>query len=155
MKLAIILFSGILAFGAHSAMADDTVKVLVGTQTYQCEINTVLTCKAVNALQQKEMTVKKSGGKIQIADAAKGLSIDIDTTFENADMSYAVTLCSNTACTLSSSNGGANGYINQTMFGQYNITEKSFFVIGFFITTQNKPISLDAKLLSNLKLRHF
>jgi hypothetical protein len=137
-------FFAFSAFSAETkALADETQKVLIGTQTYQCDINPQLSCKAINNVQQKEILIKKNGGKIQIADAPKGLSADIDTTFENSQMSYDITLCSKTVCTTSNSNGGQNGYINQTMFGQYNITEKTFFVLGFFINSENHPVNLE------------
>lgn len=148
----------LLGFGAYAllfnvAMADDSVKVSVGTQTYLCTINGNLTCNAVNDIEQQTLTLKKSGGHFQIADAPRKLSADIDTTVENAQVSYSVTFCSNTVCTLSTSNGGANAYINQTMFGQYNITEKSFYVLGFFINSQNAPVNLQEKILTQFALK--
>lgn len=145
-KLLLALGSSLLLF--NIAMADDTVKVAVGTQTYQCTINGNLTCNAVNEVQQQTLTIKKNGGHFQIADAARKLTADIDTTTENAQVSYAVTFCSSSVCTLSTSNGGKNAYINQTMFGQYNITEKSFYVLGFFINSQNAPVNLEEKILA-------
>lgn len=122
--------------------ADDTVTALVGTQTYQCTMGTDLVCNPVNTLQQKQIVLNKNGSSFQIADAARGLEALIETSVTDGDMSYDITFCSSTVCTVSSSNGGPDGYINQTMFGQYNITEKTFFVLGFFITTQSKVTNL-------------
>lgn len=140
---------------AHAdVVAADSVSVVVGTQTYQCSMTEGLKCNPVNAVQQQQITLKKNGGKIQIADSARGLSVDIATSVENNQVSYDATFCSNTVCTLSTNNGGVNGYIDQTMFGQYNITEKTFYVLGFFITSQNKTINLKEKVMSrfsNLK----
>lgn len=136
--------------------ANDSVTALVGTQTFQCTFGTELSCTPANELQQKQIVLKKDGSSFKIADEARGLEALIDTSLSNGDMSYDVTFCSTTVCTLSSSNGGPNGYINQTMYGQYNVTEKSFFVLGFFITTQNKPFNLKEKIeqkFSSFKLK--
>ncbi len=152
MKYLILALSSTL-FSFNIAQAADTVKVAVGTQTYQCTINGNLTCNPVNEVQQQTMTLKKNGGHFQIADTPRNLSADIDTTLENGQVSYAVTFCSHTVCTLSTSNGGANAYINQTMFGQYNVTEKSFYVLGFFINSQNTPVNLQEKILAQFTLK--
>lgn len=144
----IVLYSAISFLLSAASFAEDTVKVLVGTQTFQCEINGNLSCKAINNVQQKEMSIKKDGAKIQIADQAKGLSADIITSLNAGNVVYDITLCSNTACSISDNNGGSNGYINQTMFGQYNITEKTFYVLGFFINSENKSVDLAEKIYS-------
>jgi hypothetical protein len=146
MKKLLLSFGATLLFlNLSNAKADDTVSVLVGTQTYQCTTAGGLKCNAVNSVQQQQMTIKKNGGKIQIADSARNLSADISTSVDNNEMSYDVAFCSKTVCTQSSSNGGAVGYINQTMFGQYNLTESSFYVLGFFISSQNKALDLETK----------
>ena len=145
-KLLLVLGTTLLSL--NIALAADSVKVAVGTQTYQCTINGNLTCNPVNEVQQQTMTIKKNGGHFQIADAPRNLSADIDTTVENGQVSYAVTFCSHTVCTLSTNNGGVNAYINQTMFGQYNVTEKSFYVLGFFINSQNTSVNLKEKILA-------
>ena len=138
-----------------SEVVDETIKVMVGTQTYQCEIaNQSLSCKPVNSVQQKEMNIKKNGGRIQITDAPRGLSVEITTSLDNTQVNYNASLCSNTVCTVTDNNGGVNGYINQTMFGQYNITEKSFFVLGFFINSQIKPVNLEEKIKSQFSSYH-
>lgn len=149
----LLLVIGASVLMSNMALADDTIKVAVGTQTYQCTINGNLTCNAVNEVQQQTLTLKKNGGHFQIADAPRKLAADIDTTIENNEVSYAVTFCSSAVCTLSTSNGGKNAYINQTMFGQYNITEKSFYVLGFFINSQNAPMNLEEKIMAQFALK--
>lgn len=138
-KLMLCLGSFLLISGAQAA---DTVTALIGTQTYQCSFGPDLVCKPANELQQKQIVLKKNGSSLKIADAPRGLEAIIDTSVTDGDMSYDITFCSKTVCTLSSNNGGPEGYINQTMLGQYNMTEKTFFVLGFFITTQNKAANL-------------
>ncbi len=127
------------------AIDAESIKVLVGTQTYHCETNGGLSCKAINAVQQKEIFIKKNGGKIQVVDEPRNLSADITTTMDNGEMNYDITLCSQSVCTQNSSNGGASGIIDLTMFGQFLLSEKSFYVLGFFISSQNRAAPLEEK----------
>jgi hypothetical protein len=142
MKKLMLCLVSLLAISAAAYADEDTVTALVCAQTYQCTMGTELVCKPVNELQQQEVVLKKDGSVFRIADEARELDALIETSVTDGDMSYDITFCSKTVCTVSSSNGGAEGYINQTMFGQYNITEKTFYVLGFFITTQNKAANL-------------
>ena len=129
------------------AYAEDTVKVSVGTQTYLCTLTSQLTCNPTNQVQQQVMNLKKNGGKIQIADKERGLSADIDTSLDHNNVIYDLTLCSDKTCSISTVNSDAVGNINQLMLGQYNITEKSFYVLGFFINSQGKAMDFEAALL--------
>jgi len=133
---------------ATSAFAEDTVKVTVGTQTYLCELSSELNCKAVNAVQQKEILLKKQSGKVQIEDKAKGLSAEVITNFVNNSVVYDMTLCSNQSCSISTTTSDATGNINQVMSGQYNITQNSFYVLGFFISTHANAVNLEEKILN-------
>ncbi len=148
--ISLLLSAASFADDTPTNTASDTVKVLVGTQTFKCDLNGSLSCKAINEIQQKEMVVKKDGGKIQIAEQSKGLSADIVTSLNNGNVIYDITLCSNTVCTVSDNNGGSNGYINQSMFGQYNITEKTFYVLGFFINSENNSVNLSESIYSKI-----
>lgn len=144
MKKLLLCLGSLIAISTVSYADDETVTALVGAQTYKCTMETELVCKPVNELQQQEVVLKKNGSSLTIADDERGLDALIETSVADGDMSYDITFCSKTVCTVSSSNGGSDGYINQTMFGQYNITEKTFYVLGFFITTQNKAANLKA-----------
>lgn len=149
----LLLTLGTTLFFLNLAHADvpaaDSVNVIVGTQTYLCTTSGGLKCNPVNTVQQSQFTLLKNGDKVQIADSARGLSADITTSVKNGLMSYGIVLCSKTVCTQSSNNGGAAGYINQMMFGQYNLTESSFYVLGFFITSQNKAMDLETSAKQN------
>lgn len=131
---------------------DSTVKAVVGTQTYQCTLNPNLSCKAVNELQKKEIVLKKNGGQVSLVDSARNLSADISTTLDGVNVVYDITLCSGLACSISTVTTNAAGSINQVMSGQYNITEKSFFVLGAFISNQKAEINLEEKVLHSHKL---
>lgn len=142
--LAIVLF----LISTTVVLADDSVKVTVGTQTYLCELSNELNCKAVNAVQQKVILLKKQSGKVQIEDKVKGLSAEVITNFVNNNVVYDMTLCSNLSCSISTTTSDATGNINQVMSGQYNITQNSFYVLGFFISTHANPINLEEKILN-------
>lgn len=124
----------------------DTVKINVATQTYQCTITQSLTCTPVNQVQTKIMEINKVDGKISIADAPKGLSMDLVSSVENGNVYYDITICSSKSCSLNNVAGGTTGKIAQTMFGQYNITEKSFYVLGVSYNTDNAPIDFQRKI---------
>jgi hypothetical protein len=128
----------------------DVVKINVATQTYQCTITQNLSCTPVNQVEQKVMEINKNGGKVSIADAPKGLSVDLVSSVTNGNIFYDITLCSSKACSLNNVAGGATGSIAQTMFGQYNITEKSFYVIGVSFNTTIKLVDFESKI-HNLK----
>jgi hypothetical protein len=136
-----------------AAFSDDTVKVKVGTQTYLCEITTQLNCKAVNQVQQKEILLKKNSGSVHIEDKERGLTADIATTIDNNNVTYDITLCSAQSCTLNTVTSDTIGNINQTMSGQYNITQKSFYVLAFFISGHTGAVNFDVDILN--KLPHF
>lgn len=151
MKKLMLCLVSLLTISAAAYADDDTVTALVGTQTYLCTMGTELVCEPANELQQQQIELKKDGSAFKIADELRGLEALVETSVTEGDMSYDVTFCSKTVCTVSSSNGGSEGYINQTMFGQYNITEKSFYVLGFFITTQNKAANLKDLIQAKFK----
>lgn len=144
----------LLLISTAASATDDSVQALVGTQTYQCTIGAELDCRAVNEVQQKQIVLKKNGSSFKVSDVPRGLEALIETSVSEGDMNYDVTFCSKKVCTLSSSNGGSDGYINQTMFGQYNITEKTFFVLGFFISTQGKTANFKKILTEKLSNFH-
>jgi hypothetical protein len=143
-----------LIINSSQLFADDTVKVTVGTQTYLCEITTQLSCKAINQVQQKEMILKKNGGTVSIEDKAQNLSGDIVTSLDKSSVVYDMTLCSALACTINTVTTDASGTINQVIAGQYNITQKSFYVLGFFISTHTHGVNIEEKIsqkMANLK----
>ena len=146
----IVGFLSFLLLSSNIALADDTVKVTVGTQTYLCELTSQLNCKAVNQLQKQDIQLKKNAGQISIADKERNLTADIATTLENNNVVYDVTLCSSQACSLSTVTSDPTGNINQVMSGQYNITQKSFYVLGFFISTHANGVNLEENLLNKL-----
>lgn len=139
-KLLFLVFLFTNSKGIHAAT--DSVNAIVGTQTYQCTLEAELNCKPVNELQQKQIVLKKNGSAFKISDEGRALEALIETSVTDGDMNYDITFCSKAVCTISSSNGGPEGYVNQTMFGQYNMTEKTFFVLGFFISTQDKVANM-------------
>lgn len=140
----------LLIFPLSTFAADtnsDTIKINVATQTYQCTIaNQSLSCNPVNQVEQKVLEVKKNDGKIQVADNPKGLSFDLSTSINNGNVLYDITLCSNTSCTVNNVYSGPNGAINQILLGQYNITEKSFYVLGVSLSSQNKILDIGEKI---------
>lgn len=145
----------LLLISSNIAQADDTVKVTVGTQTYYCEITTQLNCKAVNQLQKKEIQLKRNAGQVSIEDKERGLTADIATSLDNNNMVYDLTLCSSQACSLSTVTTDPTGNIKQVMSGQYNITQKTFYVLGFFISTHANGANMEENLLSKLSKLSF
>lgn len=146
----IIIFMGLFLITTKLVIADDNIKVNVGTQTYLCQITTQLECKAVNQIQQKEITLKKNSGKIQIEDKERNLAADIATSLDNNNIVYDITLCSSQSCSLSTITSDTTGRINQVMSGQYNINEKSFYVLGFFINNHGTNINFEQKILTKI-----
>jgi hypothetical protein len=140
--LALFLLSTTAVF------ADDSVKVKVGTQTYLCEITTQLNCKAVNQVQQKELLLKKNAGAVHIEDKERGLTADIATAIDNNNVIYDITLCSAQSCSLNTVTSDPTGNVNQTISGQYNITQKSFYVLAFFISNRTSVINIEADILN-------
>jgi hypothetical protein len=138
----------------NSAYADDTVRVTVGTQTYHCEIGTALTCNPVNEVQQKTILLKKNGGNLSVEDKARNLSAYTVTSLSGAKVVYDITICSSQSCSISTVTSDSSGNINQVISGQYNITQKSFDVLGFFISTQNGVVDLQAKIQNLKSLLH-
>jgi hypothetical protein len=144
----IIIFLSLLI--SVASFADDTVKVTVGTQTYLCEITNQLNCKATNKIQKTEIFVKKNAGQINIQDKERKLDGEIATSLDHGNVVYDLTLCSPDSCGLSTVTTDSNGSINQVVSGQYNITQKSFYVLGFFISTHASDINLEEKILTNI-----
>ena len=66
------IFLSFLLILSTNLFAEDTVKVLVGTQTYLCEITNQLNCKAVNQVQKAEIQLKKNAGNVTIEDKETG-----------------------------------------------------------------------------------
>ncbi len=132
---------------ATSTFADDFVKVTVGTQTYHCELTNQLNCTAVNQVQKKEILLKKQAGKVQIEDKERNLSAEVITSLDNNNVVYDMTLCSSQSCSLITNTSDATGNINQVISGQYNITQNSFYVLGFFISTHANDLNLEEKVL--------
>lgn len=133
-----------------AAIADDTVKVTVGTQTYLCEITSQLNCKAANQVQKTDLQLKRNGGQINIQDKDRKLNAEIATSLDYNNMIYDLTICSAETCSQSTVTTDPNGSINQVMAGQYNITQKSFYVLGFFISTHATDVSFEDKILTNI-----
>ncbi|MGZ3807585.1 MAG: hypothetical protein ACXVCE_05825 [Bacteriovorax sp.] len=144
-----IAFLGLFLLTSTQSFAEDTVKATIGTQTYLCELTTQLSCKAVNQVQQKEMLLKKNAERIQIEDKDRGLSAEVSTSLDNNNVVYDLTLCSSQSCSMSTVTSDPSGNINQVMSGQYNITQKSFYVLGFFISTHANGLNLEDKILNS------
>jgi hypothetical protein len=121
---------------SNSSFADDTVKVTVGTQTFHCELGQALSCKAINQIQQKAIVLKKTGGQVSVEDKPRGLSAEVVTSLNGTNVVYDMSVCSTQTCSLSTVTSDSSGKIDQVISGQYNMTQKSFDVIGFFISTQ-------------------
>lgn len=144
---SLLIASLIFSASPFAAEPSATVKLSLATQTYQCTIaNQNLNCTPVNQIERKVMDINKNGGKVQIADAAKGLSLDLVTSLNNGNVLYDLTLCSNTACTINDVYSNANGSINQVMLGQYNITETSFFVLGVSLTNASGAVDFSEQI---------
>ena len=142
---------GILLLISNNAFADDTVKVRVGTQSYHCELNPELSCKAVNEVQQKVILLKKNGGQVGVEDKLRGLTADAVTSLNGTDIVYDVTICSAQSCSISTVTSDSTGKINQVISGQYNITQKAFDVLGFFISTQAGVTNLKDLILKKIE----
>ncbi|MDO9182720.1 MAG: hypothetical protein Q7U04_09940 [Bacteriovorax sp.] len=133
-----------------NTFADDTMKITVGTQSYHCELGSTLDCKAVNEVQQKTIMLKKNGGSIGVEDKPRALSADAITSLNGTNVVYDVTICSAQSCSISTLTTDSAGKINQVISGQYNITQKSFDIIGFFISSQAGVANLQEIVLSKL-----
>jgi len=140
--IGMIVLNSLGTLMAYEATGD-TVKLNVATQTFQCNItNQSLNCSPINQVSQKTIDVPKNAGKFQVQDSPKGLSMDVSTAFADSEVSYHMTLCSNTTCTINDSYGGAEGRIDQVMYGQYNLTEKSFSVLAVAISSTASNVNL-------------
>lgn len=148
MSKTVLLLS--LLLSSTIVLAADTINVTIGTQTYFCELASQLNCKAVNQLQKEDIQLKKNGSVVSIADKERNLSAEIATSLNNNNVVYDLTLCSSQACSLSTVTSDPAGTINQVASGQYNITQKSFYVLGFFISTHSKGINFEERLLNKL-----
>ena len=135
---------------SNSVFAEDTVKVTVGTQTYHCDLGAELSCKAVNEVQQKVIVLSKSGGQVGVEDKARGLTVSAVTSLSSKNVVYDLTICSSQSCSISTVTSDSTGKINQVISGQYNITQKSFDVLGFFISTQGDASNLQDKIIQKL-----
>jgi hypothetical protein len=151
----LFLLLSLLLIGVHqsNAFADDTVKVIVATQTYQCDFTDKLNCKAINEFQQKEIMIKKNGGSVQVEDKEHGLMATMVTVLEGSNVSYGLTLCSALSCSVSTVESNSNGDIAQSMSGQYNITQKSFKVLLFFITNKLSSTNMGNKFFDSAMKR--
>jgi hypothetical protein len=125
----------ILLTNVSLSFADDTVRLFAATQTYFCEMSDQMNCKAVNQPQQKEILLNKNGGNVRIEDKEHKLSANAYVSMENTNVAYEMTLCSEQVCSVSVMITDSTGTITQSMSGQYNLTQKSFYVLLFFITT--------------------
>ncbi|MDD4974087.1 MAG: hypothetical protein PHY93_07030 [Bacteriovorax sp.] len=141
---------GLILLISNSSFAEDTVKVTVGTQSYHCDLGAELSCKAVNEVQQKAIVLKKNGGQVGVEDKARGLNADAVTSLNGTNVVYDVTICSGQSCSISTVTSDSTGKINQVISGQYNITQKSFDVLGFFISTQAGVTELQEIILQKL-----
>lgn len=138
MKSLLITASILLSSSLLAAEQGSTVKLAIATQTYKCTIaNQNLSCAAANEIQKKVIDLNKNGGKVQIADAARGLSLDLSASLADGNVNYDLTLCSNTVCTINDVYSNSQGSISQIMLGQYNLTESSFYVLGVSISSTN------------------
>ena len=149
-----IKFTALLGFYlllTNITLADDTVKVTVGTQSYHCDLGSELNCKAINEVQQKVINLKKNGGQVGAEDKVRGLSADVITSLNGNNVVYDVTICSGQSCSISTVTSDLTGKINQVISGQYNITQKSFDILGFFISTQANAINLQETILNKLE----
>jgi hypothetical protein len=137
------LFLILILFASSKSFAADTVKVIIATQVLQCTLGEKLNCKALGQIQSKEIVLKKEGGNVELVDKEHGLSAEIVTSLENNNVVYSMTLCSSETCSISTTNTDQKGNINQSMSGQYNYTQKSFYILLFFITNQVSGLNLE------------
>ena len=135
----------------NTSFAEDTVKVTVGTQTYHCELGAELSCKAINQVQQKSLLLKKNGGQVGVEDKPQGLNADVSTSLNGTNVVYDFTICSAQTCSVTTTTSDSTGKINQVISGQYNITQKSFNILGFFISNQAGAIDLQEQVLQNIR----
>ena len=124
----------------------------VGTQTYHCDLGAELNCKAVNEVQQKAILIKKNGGQVGVEDKPRGLTADAVTSLSGTNVVYDLTICSPQACSIATTTSDSLGKINQVVSGQYNITQKSFDVLGFFISTQAGIVNLEEQVIHKIKV---
>lgn len=134
----------LISLNVSTAFASDNIKLNIATQTYQCTISDQkLNCNPTNAVQSKVLEIGKNNGGITVSDTPKGLSLEINTQLNNNNVNYNLTLCSNTACSINNVFSDNLGSINQLTMGQYNITEKSFFVLGVSIVSLKSNSNLN------------
>lgn len=143
----IIPFISLLLLISTQTFASDSVKIMISTQVFHCDLDEKLHCQAISQIQQEEFLLKKDGGRVQLEDKEHGLNADIVTSLDNNNVIYDMTLCSSESCTMSTINSDSNGNINQSMSGQYNLTQKSFYVLLFFITNQVNSINVKEHFL--------
>jgi len=150
-KLSLIAL--LFALPLANSFAGDTVRVLIGTQSYSCQFNPELSCAPLNELQKAVMDLKKNGGGVDINDKERNLAGAIRTSVAEGKVNYGMTICSLDSCSAVDTSGGVNGDINQVISGQYKVSETSFNVLAFFITTGTlSEGQLKAKMMKNLKL---
>lgn len=146
-----MLILGFMGLLSTSIFADDSIKVTVGTQSYHCTLGSELDCKAVNEIERKTVLLKKNGGTVGAEDKERGLSADVATSLNGGNVIYDVTICSSQSCSVSTVTSDSIGSIDQVISGQYNITQKSFDVIGFFVSTHSTLANFQAKILNGMK----
>lgn len=143
----IIPFISLLLIFSASSFASDSVKVLIATQVFHCQFNETLNCRAIDQIQRKEILLKKDSGGVQLVDKEHGLRADILTSLDNNNVIYEMTLCSSESCTTSTVDSDSVGNISQSMSGQYGQTQKSFYVLLFYITNKIDSVNLNKHFL--------
>lgn len=160
LKYVILILVGPMIFSHFSqakVLEDDEQKVnlIIGAQTYLCEqANEQISCHAVGELQRKQVSIYKSGGYIGLKDKARNLTAEIVTSVVDTSVVYKATLCSRQTCSNSHVWTDPKGTVNQVMSGQYNITQKSFYILGFFLTTSGTLDNLNEKIIRKKLLLH-
>jgi hypothetical protein len=150
--MKLITSFGLLFLLSNGAFGEETIKVTIGTQSYHCDLGAELKCVSVNEVQRKTIQLKKNDGSAGVEDKPRGLSVDVLTSLNKGQIVYDLTICSSQSCSISTVTTDSSGSIDQMVSGQYNITQKSFDVIGFFITT-NTGLShdLEGGILSRIR----
>lgn len=152
--MKLITVFGFLFLMIKGAFAEETLKIAVGTQSYHCELGAELKCVALNEVQSKIIQLKKNNGIVVVEDKPRGLSVNVSTSLDKGRVVYDLTTCSPQSCSMSTVTTDTLGGINQVVSGQYNITLRSFDIIGFIISTQaGINNDLEDKILS--KIRRF
>jgi hypothetical protein len=144
----------VLALSSSVCFAGDLVRVMVGTQSYQCKLTPNLECSPLNEVQKVVIDLKKHGGGVQINDKERNLAGSIRTTLVDGKVDYGMTICATDSCSSINTSGGVNGDIDQVVSGQYKMQETTFNVLAFFITTGTlNEVQLKNRMEANLMLK--